>query len=257
MRVITIELCWHSAIKLVPLFVSHKFPHCSWTPYLFFHRADWQWNKKAQWYPNHTLRAKLPLSQGNFFMKHGGQPVEVRADLLPDKTNFGIVNDDFTFRPSVWWCYIEVPSDSQGKFQMKHTVLTENQTTLSSIYRKTQHILNHSIHTQDLLYFKKTLLPYWTSISIFVAHRTPFHSLANHGNFHASPIFQPLILSETREKSPRDPVFKLVTLKIPTFRQWSDNIAWLKCLPPPFIRDTVSFCHFAAELAFSLTNEKI
>ncbi|KAF8861277.1 phytanoyl-dioxygenase family protein [Acephala macrosclerotiorum] len=56
---------------------------------------------QAQWYPNHTLRVKLPLSQGNFFMKHGGQPVEVRADLLPDDANFVKLNDDFTFRRSV------------------------------------------------------------------------------------------------------------------------------------------------------------
>lgn len=55
---------------------------------------------QAQWYPNHTLRTKLPLSQGNFFMKHAGQPVEVRADLLPDDSDFGTLNDDFQFRPS-------------------------------------------------------------------------------------------------------------------------------------------------------------
>ncbi|TVY41545.1 Kanamycin B dioxygenase, partial [Lachnellula subtilissima] len=55
---------------------------------------------QAQWYPNHTLRTKLPLSQGNFFMKHAGQPVEVRANLLPDDTDFGTLNDDFQFRPS-------------------------------------------------------------------------------------------------------------------------------------------------------------
>lgn len=55
---------------------------------------------KAQWYPNHTLRSKLPLSQGNFFMKHAGQPVEVRADLLPDDSDFGKLNDVFSFRQS-------------------------------------------------------------------------------------------------------------------------------------------------------------
>ncbi|RDW92383.1 hypothetical protein BP5796_01777 [Coleophoma crateriformis] len=53
---------------------------------------------QAQWYPNHTLRSKLPLSQGNFFMKHAGQPVEVRADLLPDDSDFGKLNDIFSFR---------------------------------------------------------------------------------------------------------------------------------------------------------------
>jgi len=53
---------------------------------------------QAQWYPNYTLRAKLPLSQGNFFLRHGGLPVEVRADLLPDDSNFGILNDAFSFR---------------------------------------------------------------------------------------------------------------------------------------------------------------
>lgn len=56
---------------------------------------------QAQWYENHTLRVKLPLSQGNFFMKHGNQPVEVRADLLPDDSDFVKLNDDFTFRRSV------------------------------------------------------------------------------------------------------------------------------------------------------------
>ncbi|TVY15089.1 Kanamycin B dioxygenase [Lachnellula arida] len=58
------------------------------------------WGEKAQWYPNHTLRTKLPLSQGNFFMKHANQPVEVRANLLPDNSDFGTLNDDFQFRPS-------------------------------------------------------------------------------------------------------------------------------------------------------------
>jgi hypothetical protein len=56
---------------------------------------------QAQWYPNHTLRFKAPLSQGNFFMKHNGQPVEVRADLLPDDSDFGRLNDIFEFRRSV------------------------------------------------------------------------------------------------------------------------------------------------------------
>ncbi|PMD49528.1 phytanoyl-dioxygenase family protein [Hyaloscypha bicolor E] len=56
---------------------------------------------QAQWYPNHTLRFKAPLSQGNFFMKHGGQPIEVRADLLPDDSDFGKLNDVFEFRRSV------------------------------------------------------------------------------------------------------------------------------------------------------------
>jgi len=56
---------------------------------------------QAQWYPNHTLRAKLPLSQGNFFFRHGGLPVEVRADLLPDDSDFGMLNDVFTFRHTV------------------------------------------------------------------------------------------------------------------------------------------------------------
>jgi hypothetical protein len=56
---------------------------------------------KAQWYPNHTLRSKLPLTQGNFFLKHAEQPVEVRADLLPEDSNFGVLNDVFEFRPSI------------------------------------------------------------------------------------------------------------------------------------------------------------
>jgi len=33
-------------------------------------------------------------------MKHGGQPVEVRADLLPDTADFSKLNDDFSFRRS-------------------------------------------------------------------------------------------------------------------------------------------------------------
>lgn len=34
-------------------------------------------------------------------MKHGGQPVEVRADLLPDESDFGALNDVFSFRQSI------------------------------------------------------------------------------------------------------------------------------------------------------------
>lgn len=34
-------------------------------------------------------------------MKHAGQPVEVRADLLPDDSDFGKLNDDFVFRRSI------------------------------------------------------------------------------------------------------------------------------------------------------------
>ncbi|ESZ89923.1 phytanoyl-dioxygenase family protein [Sclerotinia borealis F-4128] len=55
---------------------------------------------QAQWYPNHTLRSKLPLSQGNFFMKYGGQLVEVRAELLSDDSDFGKLNHLFIFRPT-------------------------------------------------------------------------------------------------------------------------------------------------------------
>ncbi|KAH9906389.1 phytanoyl-dioxygenase family protein [Xylariomycetidae sp. FL2044] len=53
---------------------------------------------KAPWFENHGLRAKLPARQANFFMKAGGQPVEVRADMLPDEADFGLLNDDFNFR---------------------------------------------------------------------------------------------------------------------------------------------------------------
>lgn len=56
---------------------------------------------QAQWYPNHTLRTNLPVSQGNFFLKHGGLPVEVRTNLLPDNSDFIKLNDDFWFRRSV------------------------------------------------------------------------------------------------------------------------------------------------------------
>jgi hypothetical protein len=34
-------------------------------------------------------------------MKHGSQPVEVRADLLPDDCDFGKLNNVFEFRRSV------------------------------------------------------------------------------------------------------------------------------------------------------------
>lgn len=47
------------------------------------------------------MRFKAPLSQGNFFMKHAGQPVEVRADLLPNDADFGKLNDIFNFRRSI------------------------------------------------------------------------------------------------------------------------------------------------------------
>ncbi|KAI0469958.1 phytanoyl-dioxygenase family protein [Xylariaceae sp. FL0804] len=56
---------------------------------------------KAPWYENHALRAKLPASQANFFMKADGQPVEVRADFLPDDADFGKLNDIFNFRHTV------------------------------------------------------------------------------------------------------------------------------------------------------------
>jgi len=34
-------------------------------------------------------------------MKHAGQPIEVRAALLPDESDFGKLNDIFEFRRSV------------------------------------------------------------------------------------------------------------------------------------------------------------
>jgi len=55
---------------------------------------------QAQWYPNHQLRTKLPVSQANFFMKHDNRPVEVRANFIPDDNDFGKLNDSFTLRPS-------------------------------------------------------------------------------------------------------------------------------------------------------------
>lgn len=64
-------------------------------------RANEEEKQKAAWYPNHTLRSKLPASQANYFMKHAGEPVEVRADFLPDDSDFGMLNDIFNFRPSV------------------------------------------------------------------------------------------------------------------------------------------------------------
>lgn len=51
----------------------------------------------AQWNPYHTLGSKLGFSQGHPFIKRGGrEPVESRADFLPDDADFGTENDDFT-----------------------------------------------------------------------------------------------------------------------------------------------------------------
>ncbi|KAK3114838.1 hypothetical protein LTR53_006418 [Teratosphaeriaceae sp. CCFEE 6253] len=57
---------------------------------------------QAPWYPNHTQRLFLPLEHANFFMHHGGQQVEVRANFLgADELEQLWRNYDFTFEPSV------------------------------------------------------------------------------------------------------------------------------------------------------------
>jgi hypothetical protein len=53
------------------------------------------------WLIFRTLRMTLPLSQGNFFMKADGQPVEVRANFVSDEeVQKALHLDDFDFRPS-------------------------------------------------------------------------------------------------------------------------------------------------------------
>ena len=43
----------------------------------------------------------LPLEHANFFMAHGGQPIEVRANLLREQELDQLWrNYDFTFEPS-------------------------------------------------------------------------------------------------------------------------------------------------------------
>ncbi|KAL1304913.1 hypothetical protein AAFC00_003828 [Neodothiora populina] len=57
---------------------------------------------QAPWYPNWRQQLYLPHKHANFFMRHGGQPVEVRANMLEDKDLDQLwKNYDFNFRPSV------------------------------------------------------------------------------------------------------------------------------------------------------------
>lgn len=57
---------------------------------------------QAPWYQNHTQRLFLPLQHANFFMAHGGQPVEVRATFVSESEMHLLSrNYDFTFEPSV------------------------------------------------------------------------------------------------------------------------------------------------------------
>ncbi|KAK5115870.1 hypothetical protein LTR85_009464 [Meristemomyces frigidus] len=57
---------------------------------------------QAPWYPAHSQRLFLPLQHANFFSVHGGQPVEVRANLLEEGEMDQLRrNYDFTFQPSV------------------------------------------------------------------------------------------------------------------------------------------------------------
>ncbi|KAK3675360.1 hypothetical protein LTR78_004870 [Recurvomyces mirabilis] len=55
---------------------------------------------QAPWYPNHKQRLYLPLEHVDFFMRHGGQPVEVRAEFLGPNEMEGLYkNYDFSFEP--------------------------------------------------------------------------------------------------------------------------------------------------------------
>ena len=57
---------------------------------------------QAPWYPNHSQKLFLPVKHANFFMAHGGHPVEVRANLLEEDEMAQLFrNYDFTFEPSV------------------------------------------------------------------------------------------------------------------------------------------------------------
>ena len=57
---------------------------------------------QAPWYQNNTQRLYLPLEHANFFMEHGGQPVEVRANFLDEQELDQLWrNYDFSFEPSV------------------------------------------------------------------------------------------------------------------------------------------------------------
>ena len=60
---------------------------------------------QAPWYQNNTQRLYLPLKHANFWMRAGGQNVEVRAQFL-EGTDEEVEekmwkNYDFTFEPSV------------------------------------------------------------------------------------------------------------------------------------------------------------
>ena len=57
---------------------------------------------QAPWYQNNRQRLFLPLEHANFFMQHGGQPVEVRANFLEKQELEQLWrNYDFAFGPSV------------------------------------------------------------------------------------------------------------------------------------------------------------
>ncbi len=57
---------------------------------------------KAPWYQNNTQRLYLPVEHANFFMKHSGRPVEVRANFLrKEELDQLWRNYDFAFGPSV------------------------------------------------------------------------------------------------------------------------------------------------------------
>lgn len=57
---------------------------------------------EAPWYQNYSQRLYLPLRHADFFMAHGNQPVEVRANFLADDEMQQLwKNYDFTFQPTV------------------------------------------------------------------------------------------------------------------------------------------------------------
>ena len=57
---------------------------------------------QAPWYQNNTQRLFLPLEHANYFMAHGGLPVEVRANFYKEEeSDQRWRNYDFAFGPSI------------------------------------------------------------------------------------------------------------------------------------------------------------
>lgn len=56
---------------------------------------------QAPWYQNHLQRLYVPVKHANFYMTHGGQPIEVRTNLVEDKDmHLMWENYNFGFGPS-------------------------------------------------------------------------------------------------------------------------------------------------------------